>query len=101
MVDDTDIQGLDPYDLMQAEANRLDRFFTGLDDAVWSRPSRCEGWSVHDVLAHLLASEQYNSASLAGTVGDYLASVGGAVRPISLRPTSSESASSTITPPRS
>jgi uncharacterized protein (TIGR03083 family) len=76
MVDDTDLEGLDPYDLMQAEANRLDQFFTGLDDDAWSRPSRCEGWSVRDVLAHLLASEQYNSASLEGTVGDFLASVG-------------------------
>jgi uncharacterized protein (TIGR03083 family) len=76
MVDDADLQGLDPYELMQAEAGRLDRYFTGLDDAAWSRPSRCEGWSVRDLLAHLLASEQYNTASLNGTVGDFLASVG-------------------------
>ena len=41
MVDDADLQGLDPYDLMQAEAARLDRFFAGLDDAAWSQPSRC------------------------------------------------------------
>jgi uncharacterized protein (TIGR03083 family) len=76
MVDDTDIQGLDPYDLMQREAERLDRFFVGLDDAAWSRPSRCAGWSVRDVLAHLLSSEQYNTASLDGTVADFLASLG-------------------------
>jgi uncharacterized protein (TIGR03083 family) len=76
MVDDADLQGLDPYDLMQREGERLDRFFVGLDDAAWSRPSRCEGWSVRDVLAHLLSSEQYNTASLEGTVADFLASVG-------------------------
>ena len=76
MVDDADLQGLDPYDVMQAEANRLEVFFSGLDDATWSRASRCEGWSVRDVLAHLLASEQYNTASLEGTVGDFLASLG-------------------------
>jgi uncharacterized protein (TIGR03083 family) len=76
MVDDTDIQGLDPYDLMQREAERLDRFFVGLDDAAWSRPSRCAGWSVRDVLAHLLSSEQYNTASLDGTVADFLAGLG-------------------------
>ena len=56
MVDDADLQGLDPYELMEAEAARLDRFFSGLDDATWSRPSRCAGWSVRDVLAHLLSS---------------------------------------------
>jgi uncharacterized protein (TIGR03083 family) len=75
MVDDTDLQGLDPYDLMQREAERLDRFFVGLDDAAWSQPSRCAGWSVRDVLAHLLASEQYNTASLDGTVADFLTSL--------------------------
>jgi len=76
MVDDADLQGLDPYDLMQAEAARLDRFFQGLDTSAWSQPSRCAGWSVRDVLAHLLASEQYNVASLDGTVADFLAGVG-------------------------
>jgi uncharacterized protein (TIGR03083 family) len=76
MTDDRDLEGLDPYDLMDAEAARLDRFFAGLDAAAWSRPSRCAGWSVRDLLAHLLASEQYNSASLDGTVADFLASVG-------------------------
>ena len=76
MVDDADLQGLDPYDLMDAEAGRLDRFFVGLDAKDWSRPSRCAGWSVRDVLAHLLASEQYNTACLDATVGDFLAGVG-------------------------
>lgn len=76
MVDDADLLGLDPYDLMDAETARLDRYFSNLDDSAWSQPSRCEGWSVRDVLAHLLSSEQYNGASLAGTVGEFLASVG-------------------------
>ena len=76
MVDDADLQGLDPYDLMEAEAARLDRFFGGLDTNDWARPSRCAGWSVRDVLAHLLSSEQYNRASLDGTVADFIAGVG-------------------------
>jgi uncharacterized protein (TIGR03083 family) len=76
MVDDADLKGLDPYDLMKAEAGRLDRFFAGLQDPAWSQPSRCAGWSVRDVLAHLLSSEQYNTACLEGSVGDFLASVG-------------------------
>ncbi len=38
----------------------------GLDDAQWSTPSRCEGWQVRDVAAHV-----YGTAHdvLAGTVG--------------------------------
>ena len=76
MTDDRDLQGLDPYDLMDAEAARLDHFFSALGDDVWSKPSRCEGWSVRDVLAHLVASEDYNHASLEGTVGEFLASWG-------------------------
>src|SRR5215813_5924431 len=76
MTDDRDLQGLDPYELMDAEAARLDRYFAGLDDAAWSAPSRCEGWSVRDVLAHLLASEAYNHASIEGNVAALLADWG-------------------------
>jgi uncharacterized protein (TIGR03083 family) len=75
MTDDRDLQGLDPYDLMDAEAARLDRYFSGLGDADWAKPSRCTGWSVRDLLAHLAASEGYNHASLEGTVAEYLASL--------------------------
>ena len=76
MTDDRDLDGLDPYDLMDTEAARLDGFFAGLDEAAWSRPTRCAGWTVRDLLAHLVASEDYNSASLNGTVGDFLGSLG-------------------------
>jgi uncharacterized protein (TIGR03083 family) len=68
MTDDRDLEGLDPYDLMDVEAGRLDRYFSGLAAADWSRPSRCAGWSVRDVLAHLLSSEDYNHATLEGDV---------------------------------
>jgi len=76
MTDDRDLDGLDPYDLMDAEAGRLDRYFAGLDDDSWSRPSRCEGWSVRDVLAHLVSSEAYNAACLDGQVSEFLATLG-------------------------
>lgn len=55
---------LDPFDLFDAEAERLDRFFAALDDAGWARPSRCAGWSVRDVLCHLAGEELYNHACL-------------------------------------
>ncbi len=73
---DSDLEGLDPYALMDVEANRLDGFFASVDDAGWRAPSRCEGWSVRDVLAHLTASEDYNRACLDGTVSAFLAGMG-------------------------
>jgi uncharacterized protein (TIGR03083 family) len=76
MTDDLDLQGLDPYDLMDAEAARLDRYFSGLGEADWARPSRCAGWSARDLLAHLASSEGYNHASLEGTVGAFLVAMG-------------------------
>jgi len=76
MIDDQDLTGLDPYELMASEAERLDRFFAsaGADD--WKKPTRCEGWNVRDLLAHLAASEDYNRACLDGTVQQFLADVG-------------------------
>ena len=37
MTDDRDLDGLDPYDLMDTEAGRLGRYFVGLDETTWSR----------------------------------------------------------------
>jgi uncharacterized protein (TIGR03083 family) len=76
MVDDKDLEGLDPYDLMAAEARRIDHFFSGLSDTDWQRASRCEGWSVRDVLAHLRATEDYNRACLDGTVQAFFGEMG-------------------------
>jgi uncharacterized protein (TIGR03083 family) len=76
MTDDRDLQHLDPYDLMDAEAARIDRYLSELGDDEWAKPSRCEGWSVRDLLAHLASSEGYNHASLEGTVGAFLGSMG-------------------------
>ena len=76
MTDDRDLQGVDPYDAMDQEAERLYRFFTTIDGAVWSRPTRCAGWDVRDLLGHLRASEDYNRASLDGRVQDLLVQFG-------------------------
>jgi uncharacterized protein (TIGR03083 family) len=75
MTDDRDLQGLDPYDLLDAEAGRLDRYFSGLDESGWAKPSRCEGWSVRDVLAHLRSSEDYHHACVEGTVAALMTSM--------------------------
>ena len=69
MIDDQDLAGLDPYELMATEASRLDQFFTGASASDWKKPTRCEGWSVRDVMGHLAGSEEYNTACLADEVG--------------------------------
>jgi uncharacterized protein (TIGR03083 family) len=64
---------LDPFGLFDAEAARLDRCFSPLDQAGWRAPSRCVGWSVRDVLAHLAGEELYNHACLDGDVAGFFA----------------------------
>jgi uncharacterized protein (TIGR03083 family) len=64
VADEGDLRGLDPFDPLDREAERLDRFFAALDDSRWDDPSRCGGWTVRDVLAHLAATENYHHACL-------------------------------------
>jgi uncharacterized protein (TIGR03083 family) len=66
MVDTSDLNGLDPYDLLDAEAARIDAYLSSLPTGEWARPSRCAGWSVRDVAAHLAATETYHHACLDG-----------------------------------
>jgi Mycothiol maleylpyruvate isomerase N-terminal domain len=56
VTEDSERAGVDPFDALDAEAARLERFFAVLsaEDPTWSRPSRSAGWSVWDVLAHLM-----------------------------------------------
>ncbi|HKY14141.1 MAG TPA: maleylpyruvate isomerase family mycothiol-dependent enzyme [Microthrixaceae bacterium] len=73
------LEGLDPYDLYDAEAARIAEYFSSVpdDDPRWSVASRCEGWSVRDVIAHLAAGEEYQRASLEGGVETLLEHYGG------------------------
>jgi uncharacterized protein (TIGR03083 family) len=75
MTDDAELKDLDPYALLDEEAARLADFYAGASDEVLSRPSRCEAWSVRDVLAHLRATEDYHQACLDGRVKAYFAEV--------------------------
>src|SRR5712692_3758706 len=61
---------------MDSEAERIANHLATLSEDDWSRPSRCEGWSTKDVLAHLASSEAYHAACLDGTVKAYLADLG-------------------------
>jgi uncharacterized protein (TIGR03083 family) len=69
---DDELQGLEPVDLMAAEAVRIEAYVADLAAAAWLRPSRCEGWTVRDVVAHLAATEEYHRACLDGRVGTLL-----------------------------
>jgi uncharacterized protein (TIGR03083 family) len=66
---DNMLEGLNPYDLMDTEAARIDRYVATLGPAEQAAPSACAGWSVKDVVGHLAASEDYNHACLDDTLG--------------------------------
>jgi uncharacterized protein (TIGR03083 family) len=72
-MDSSKLADLDPFDIFDAEASKLDRFFSALDEDGWARPSRCAGWSVRDVLAHLAGEETYNHACLDGDLEGFFA----------------------------
>jgi uncharacterized protein (TIGR03083 family) len=49
---------------------RLAKVLEQLDDAQWAAPSRCEGWSVQDVVAHLVTTNEFWAFSItAGLAG--------------------------------
>jgi uncharacterized protein (TIGR03084 family) len=53
----------------------------GLDEADWQRPSRCEGWTVADVVLHVAQTNEMAIASASGRFADYLTEVGRGVGP--------------------
>jgi len=61
----------DVFDALEQEYAALESMLDGLDDADWSQPSLCEGWTVSDVVLHLAQTEEGLVASLgAGVVGE-------------------------------
>ena len=62
MADESLLDGLDPFELQEREADRVYAHVTSSPD--WKRPSRCQGWTVRDVLAHLVGLEGYTRAGL-------------------------------------
>jgi uncharacterized protein (TIGR03083 family) len=77
-IDSSDLDGLDPYDLLDQEAARIDAYLSTLTSRVGGaaeleRPSRCAGWSVGDVVRHLAGDEVYFRACLDDEVGELFA----------------------------
>lgn len=50
--------------LAAAERADLADFLDGLTPQQWAAPSLCEGWSVHDVVAHVVSFEELGFAGL-------------------------------------
>ena len=55
MADESILDGLGPFELLDREAGRVHHLVTSAPD--WSRPSRCAGWTVRDMLGHLMSLE--------------------------------------------
>lgn len=67
----------DPFLTLDDEIDRLNAFFKSLRPEDWQAPTRCEGWTVRDMAAHLDSDEEYNEACLDDTLDDLLANVAG------------------------
>jgi uncharacterized protein (TIGR03083 family) len=67
MIDD---DGSDHLTAIARQHRRLARIFTRLGAGDWTIPSRCEGWTVRDVAAHLVGVNRFWVASIqAGLTG--------------------------------
>lgn len=64
-VDPRDISPIDRAEMLQLARTEYRRLLTLLDDLdedEWSLPTDCEGWTVHDVVAHLLGTAEANAS---------------------------------------
>jgi len=69
---------LNALEEQHAELNALlDR----LDDADWQRPTRCEGWTIADVVLHLAQTDELALASAQGHFADGLDMLAGGLDP--------------------
>ncbi|MEZ5137492.1 MAG: maleylpyruvate isomerase family mycothiol-dependent enzyme [Acidimicrobiales bacterium] len=67
---------MDPLGALHAQDEELAALVDPLDDAGLLAASRCEGWSVADVLLHLAQTDEMAVASVEGRLDEYAASVG-------------------------
>ena len=64
---------MDPIDALTEQQAELSKLLAGLSEADWSRPSRCEGWSIADVVIHLAQSNDMATGSARGRFAEVLA----------------------------
>lgn len=66
-------------DVLEKAQTGVVRLLTGLDEARWSAPTPCDGWSVADLARHLVTAERAFTIALGGTPYD-LAAIDAEVR---------------------
>lgn len=64
MVDTSDVADIDPFELLDTEAERVAQFFSSRAEEGWTKPTRCEGWRVRELLSHVDGVELYHLACL-------------------------------------
>jgi uncharacterized protein (TIGR03083 family) len=55
-----------PWPVIHAERGALADDLNGIDDAQWQTPSLCQDWSVHDLLAHVVATAEMTKLGFLG-----------------------------------
>ncbi|MCU1455071.1 MAG: hypothetical protein JWN46_3217 [Acidimicrobiales bacterium] len=58
----------DPATPLLRQRARLAQVLASLDAEQWARPSRCAGWSIQDVVAHLVTTNQFWALSISSGV---------------------------------
>ena len=64
---------------LEDQHSELAALLDGLDDADWERPTRCEGWTVADVVLHLAQTDELALASAQGQYAEGLDVLAGGV----------------------
>jgi uncharacterized protein (TIGR03084 family) len=59
----------------------LSAILSELDEPDWQRPSRCEGWTVADVVLHLAQTDELAAASAGGRYAEALGELAGGLGP--------------------
>ncbi|HYI61977.1 MAG TPA: maleylpyruvate isomerase family mycothiol-dependent enzyme [Acidimicrobiales bacterium] len=59
----------DPAGPVLRQRRRLGETLGRLDEGQWAAPSRCDGWTVRDVVAHLVGTDQFWVISAASGLG--------------------------------
>lgn len=63
---------LDPFLTLDQEVARIQSLLESLKPEEWKRPTRCESWTVRDLVSHLDGDEEYNEACLEDRIKEYV-----------------------------
>lgn len=66
------VPDLDPFLTLDQEVARIQSVLDSLKPEEWTNPTRCENWTVRDLVAHLDSVEEYNEACLEDRVKEFI-----------------------------